>query len=362
VTDNPDDARRGRRGELEERRARAHRGDRARRRVGLAMTLAVGAVSRAAGAEPERAPVYVEWRGCEASSSSDVAAILRVELLNRVVDSSGRADAYRTTVECTGDQVAIAVGAQAGGATKALQANLARTPANVRARIVALAIAELVRDLDRDLHGPPPVAPAPMASPPTPPPPLPSEPAPARARDHVVSPAAAEPLLRSVNVGAFAAASTLRLDGVWLGGGGAEIEVVQPHWCAGLDATFLTSTQRFDPGTAQALLGYGSPYVAWRGAWPYAELRLGAGYALGAASISGHPTDPRAFGATTTGPWTAPYGFGALAFVLARRVSVDVRAEAGWVTSPVTGNVAGGADLALEGFWMGLHAGATIRL
>jgi hypothetical protein len=110
------------------------------------------------------------------------------------------------------------------------------------------------------------------------------------------------------------------------------------------------------------LVGYGSPYAAWHERWGRAETRLGAGYAIGAANLSGRPTEARAFGGSTTGPWSAPYALLALGLTISDRVSVDARGEIGWVTSPVVGNVAGGSGVSIEGVWASVQLGVAIAL
>ncbi len=300
-------------------------------------------------------PVIVESKGCESGAAAEVASILRVELLSRVVDSSLRRDAYRTTIDCAGDVVGVAVAA-AGGATKGLQVSLARTPANVRSRIVALSIAELVRDLDREPH--PAAASPPMVESVAPPA---RQPAPTEVHTRADSPSSPVPEAAFM-IAAFGQVTTFQLDGEWLAGGGLRLDYAARRWCAGVDAAVLTARERFDPGTAQVVLGYGSPYVAWLARWARVQLRLGAGYALGAATISGHATDARAFGGTTTGPWTAPYALAAVSLALTGAVHLDAKGEAGGVTSPVVGNVTGGADVALKGFLASFQAGVTLAL
>ena len=297
----------------------------------------------AAEAAPSARPVYVERSACESALSGEIAAILRVELLNRLADSAPP-DAYRTAIDCAGDLVAISV-TPPSGASKSRQANLAGSPANVRSRIVALAVAELVRDLDRE--------PRPL------PPPVP---APASAKDAAPSPPPSIPRRRAVELGAFGQTSSFQLDGVWLAGGGLRFDYVYKRLCAGFDVAALTTTERFEQGTAQAFLAYGSPFVAWDERFGRAQTFVGAGYALGVAKLSGQASDPRAFAGATTGPWSAPYGFAALALVVAEGMSVDARGQLGWVTSPVIGDVTGGRQVALEGLWASVQLGLAIAL
>jgi hypothetical protein len=320
--------------------------------LGLALGAIVAAHPRDASAQPTPAkrPVFVESSTCDATPISAVTSALRVELMGRLLDGPTRNDADRTTIDCSGDLVVVSVTAP-GGASTSFQANLARAPANVRARILALAVAELVRDLDRETTQPQSL---PRASP---------APSPAQApdRDNDV-PAGARGPSHSVELGAFAQTSSFKSSGVWLAGGGLRLDYGYHRLSIGLDAALLATTYRFDLGSAQVLVGYGSPYAAWHERWGRAETRLGAGYALGAANLSGHATEAGAFGGTTTGPWSAPYAFLALGLTISDRVSVDARGEIGWVTSPVVGEVAGGAGVSIEGVWASVQLGLAIAL
>jgi hypothetical protein len=89
---------------------------------------------------------------------------------------------------------------------------------------------------------------------------------------------------------------------------------------------------------------------------------LGAGYALGAARLSGHANDPHAGAATVTGAWTGPYGFTQVALALGDSLSVDVRGQFGWVTATVVGEVEGGGDVNLAGLWTSVQVGAALSL
>jgi hypothetical protein len=165
------------------------------------------------------------------------------------------------------------------------------------------------------------------------------------------------------HLGAFAQTSTFQHGGVWLAGGGLRFDYVYRRSCFGLDAALLTTTERFDPtGSARIVLAYGSPFAAWHERWGPLQTRLGVGYALGAARLSGQALDARAFAGTITGPWSAPYALAALALTLTDGLGVDARGRIGWVTSPVIGEVSGGGEAALRGLWASVEVGLAIAL
>jgi hypothetical protein len=311
--------------------------------------------SRAAGAPSSRA-VHFEGGPCAAVSPHDVAAALRVELAGRWVERAAGPDDDEATLDCAGGSVAISV-ATAGTPARKRQMNLASMQADIRARVVALALAELVRDLDRDVATPPP-------APPSPPPPsiaptatterAPRDSSLPRARDPNAEPAA--------TLAAFAQASTFGSDGTWLVGGGMRFDYAGRWWCAGLDAAALTMTERFAPGNAETVLAYAGPYAAWRQSWEGAQLRAGGGVALGAARLTGHASETGAFSGTTTGLWSAPYGFAALRVRVMGPIALEARGQLGWVTSPVIGEVSSGGEVALKGLWASVGVGVALAL
>ena len=322
--------------------------------IACAATIETTATS-ASAAEPasstadggSRSLVHIERSGCNATPLADVVAVLRVELGAQLVDEPVRGHGYDVSIDCTGDHVAIDLAS--ARYTKAFETNLAGAPPSVRSRIVALAIAEIVRDLDRE---PPP---KPVAPPPPPPAPI----MPPPDRDQVTPPPKRN---RPVQLGAFAQGSAFPLHGAWLGGGGVRFDYAYRRVCAGFDGVVLTSNEQFDIGTAQILLTYGSPYVAWRETWGALQTRLGLGYAIGAAKVSGRAEGASSIAGTITGVWSAPYAFAAPSLALTDALRLDLRAQLGWVTLPVVGDVSRADAIALKGAWASAQIGLALAL
>jgi hypothetical protein len=292
------------------------------------------------GDEPLKTPVHIERSSCKTVPITEVLGVLRVELAAQLVEWPLPDKVYQVAIDCSDEVVVISV-AMTKRETRSYRTNLTNAPSNVRPRIVALAIAEIVRDLDRES------AKLALASPvrqEVPPPQTVLEPPPPKEGD-----------TRPAQFGVFAAVSTFHFDGSWLAGGGPHFDYVYRWLCAGFDAALLEGDHRFTTGIVRALLGYGSPYVAWRGV---------TGYALGAATVTG--LGPSNYlSSTLTGPWAAPYVFGALAFAVTHSITVDLRAQAGWVTMSVLGQVQrvpGGADVNLDGLWTSMQIGTAFTL
>ena len=308
--------------------------------------------SRAAAGADGKIPAYVEIGACNATPADEVMSILRVELGARLVDTPREAGCH-VTVECYGNIVLVSVAAP-GRPKRSHRTNLSGSPPNVRPRIVAIQIAEVVRDIAREPEPPPgPEGPPKVTLPSFVPAPLGPE------RPTETGPR--EPP-GPVALAAFAVASTFRLDGRWLLGGGLRLDYSHGWVSAGVDATLATRQDALDLGTAEMLVTRLSPHVAWRLASSAVALRLGAGYALGWAKITGQPAGSAAVGGTVTGAWTGPYALAGVAWAMAGDLSLDLRAEAGWVMVPVIGEVARGSDVAVQGAWTSVLAGFSLAL
>jgi hypothetical protein len=305
-----------------------------------------------AGHDLSKTPVHIERSSCRTVPITEVLGVLRVELAAQLVEWPLPDKVYQVTIDCSEDDVSISV-TVTQRETRSYRTNLSNAPSNLRPRIVALAIAEIVRDLDRESAQLALAAPMPKetAGPPQ---------AQAEPRSEPTLPRESE--TRAARFGVFAEVSTFGLDGRWLAGAGPRFDYVYRWLCAGFDAALIEEDHRFSGGSAQVLLGYGSPYIGWRGVAGRLQARLGVGYALGAATVVGQAAAPGYFAATQTGPWAAPYAFGAMALALTNTIEIDVRAHAGWVTMSVVGEVPHATDVNLSGLWTGVQIGTAFTL
>jgi hypothetical protein len=104
--------------------------------------------------------VVLDMSGCDAPAPSDVRAVLGVELHEQLVreDDSPPADAQTVEVRCTQDDAELWLRGTQLHRTVAL----ASVPAALRARVVALSVAELARPQPIAAAPPPPAAEAPV--------------------------------------------------------------------------------------------------------------------------------------------------------------------------------------------------------
>src|SRR5271157_4113240 len=76
-------------------------------------------------------------------------AVLRVEIAARLVEGAATDAPYTIGLECADDAVTVTASAPARP-DRTYRTSLLGAPIDVRPRIVALAIAEIVRELDRE--------------------------------------------------------------------------------------------------------------------------------------------------------------------------------------------------------------------
>jgi hypothetical protein len=299
----------------------------------------VAAQPEVAVTEPARPKVSlsIEPGPCTGVTLEEIVPLARTELRTEVVEVE-RGATHHIIVGCSGDVVTIAVAAP-GGRARFRSADLGGAPPNVRARIVALVAAELVRNFD--------LAPTPL------PKAMPDSRGPSQD-------SRATPTNSSAQLGAFGEASSFGFDGRWLFGGGLRFEYARGWFCAGLDAAVLSGNERSDVDTTRVLVTYVSPHVDWRLMTGRAFTKVGAGFAFGAARMTGHPGDARTVGATLQGPWMAPFGSLGLGYGLTNALSIETRFIVGWVTLPVVGEAPGGREFGLQAWLSVIQVGAAL--
>lgn len=289
-------------------------------------------------------PVVLQTNRCEAVANAQVRAILRVELLGRVPDdedaSGGSAQRYAVEIRCGAEQFVVSVTPPTGSVRDA-QLSLGTLSPEVRARIVALTVAELVRDLDNRL-------------PPADSPPMRESSGPAQAPEQ-----AHPPLWQT---GAWIEGASFSLRAPWLVGGGARINYGRGWLGVGVDAAALTGSERLSFGNTQTLLAYAAPHVDWRVQSRRIHHELGLGVAVGAARVDGTPDVAGWQASSTTGMLVTPFLMDHLAVALARSFGVELTVRVGWtlgsvVGQEVVGQESDGRSVDLSGPWTSVGIG-----
>ncbi len=304
------------------------------------LALLGGARSALAQASDATADVNlrVESTTCTHPLLEAVQRLTRVELNNAGLPTG--TDAPRAILSCSERVVLIRV--KLGEHEGTRQLDLDQTDSALRGRVIAIALAELVRETASG-EGTPPPPPAVVA----PPPPAPKEPAPPE-------PESEEPANRLV---AFAMLSNFGGHFQPLAGGGLSFEHDFGGLALGLGPALAASDRTVKLGSVSALAANLAGRAALRFPSRVLPGEIGLGYALGWARVSATSASNEASASSVSGAWAGPFVFGALEAPFADSLFLQFGAQLGYVTLPVRGFVAQAPDIEIAGAWGGLSIG-----
>src|SRR5579859_5911849 len=198
-------------------------------RMRAAMTVAAMLLARSAPAAPptsaeaSRGPVRLRLDGgaCTALRLDDVLPFAEVEVGHRLAPAEPDDDAI--LVRCTGDLVSIHA-TTTDKTPRSYRTDLGRTPPSIRPRVVAIAIAEVVHDLE--------IGPARRRAPEP-------EAGPERREQPLEVPVPTMPPTADTRLGLFLESSHFQRGDRWLTGGGLRFDHQEAHWSVGLDAAVI---------------------------------------------------------------------------------------------------------------------------
>jgi hypothetical protein len=314
--------------------------------AGTARAQDSASIARAEERTAQSSAVYVEAGPCSVVPREQVLPLLRVELGPRLLAAPAQ-DAVRVRIECSVDAVLVSAWL-ADAPPRSQRLNLTAVPASLRARIVALQVAEIVREHPAVAAGviqPARPAPAPLRP---------------SSRAAAIDAPAQDVLRNGLQLQLFAQASAYHRDGRWLAGAGVRVEHGLSALRFGLDAVLATRGDGSELGRDRVLSAYVAPHVAWRFSAGRTAARLGVGQAIGHAWIRGDSRDADGIAGRVNGPWAAPFVLAGASHALGSAFAVHVRAEAGWVVLPVIGEVARARDVELSGLWTNFQLGAAL--
>jgi len=326
---------------------------------------AILVVTQAASAQVER-----ETRPPEIELHADACAELPADDLTRLVHIELRADvttaaehpeaAPRVDVTCEGQAATIAVRDPLTRKSLARAVALDAYAGGARARLVALAIAELVEASWAELE----TNPTPAAPPAGPPPPPAAVEA---ARDVLRADRREPPSLRwprrppLYHVAPFFGVRWFPGSSDPLLGAGARFGVDEDRLVSWeVDAMIESADVDHALGRVSVLASSLGGSVEGSRRFHGAYLRSGIGLRGGVARLTGEPSARGVTGATVTGPWIAPTlaSHGTVPFT--RRLALDVGTEIGYVVVPVRGLADGARTAGVQGFFMALQLGAAV--
>jgi hypothetical protein len=285
-------------------------------------------------------PVGFSFEGCSESLAPEVERIARIEL--HAATERGGAPTQVGLV-CDGDEARLTVDDPLTGKRVDRTVSLASVPPPGRARLLALALAELVRSswIELDLE-PSPVLPL-------------ARPEPVTVEDKEQARRVAIAAQRTSPWRAYAALEGLYAPTVGrpvLGLSlGAAYEIARPFFVdAGISA-WDGATERSTGAVTVRQIAF-DPSVGI--ALPVVEVALGV--RIGWASLTGSPSEAGLRGGTTAG-----FVFGPLLAASARIVGpLRLWLRTGWLLESARGTVAGDSDVVVGGYWVSLGLGLRL--
>jgi hypothetical protein len=315
------------------------------RRLFRGVLLAWFALPRAAHAEGGGPELSMDLRECDAAFADEVRRIAGIELHATVVGpESSRNVVTVTSVRCRGSQADLWVSDAATSKVSLRTVSLKRTSPRARARLIALAMAELVSSSWEEIEtNPEPKVPAAV-------PPRPE----VRA---AVSRAIARP--SRVDLDVLGDARVFAGGALLLGGKVEGTVRLVESLVLRVDAGAATGSQSRSLGDVQAQMVHGS--LGLGGALDLGAVRAvpWAALCLGQARLSGDARSG-ATGLVESGVWAGPGAGVDLEFLPGAPVHASLGISGGGTFLGVRGNVAGESSVAVSGAWGALGLGFGI--
>lgn len=299
-------------------------------------------------------PVRLAAERCGAGFVQQLDALLRIELGPRMAGAAPPAqparDAIAVALACNGDQL-VAIASAGDGRERREPIALAQTPLELRPRVAALRVAELVRALDQALALVDARAPVSRIAAPR---------APAAAPDTAADSATASfERAEPWELALLAYGGAFHGDGTWLWGAALALDHALGPFAVGAGLVLAQRNAESALGETATFSAQLAPHVLWSlgaGRW---RLRAGAGCALGLVRVAAEPR-PGAGARPLTAPWVAPHALAVLDHAFTPALALQLRAAAGGVALPVVAQVERGRDIALRGLYTELQLGLAL--
>jgi hypothetical protein len=313
----------------------------------LALTLRMQTASAGGASGPERPHVSIDVFGCDAALAREAQRIAAIELRATLVDAAPDVTVTQVTATCRNTLAELEVIDPTTGKSLARTVALTDAPLNGRARLLALAVAELVAASWSELQS----NPQPRAMPATP---L----APYRAREA----ARAVVADRSLELAAAFDVHVLASGDCLFGGGARAAVWVSPLFFARFDAL----ADYADIGRAGGSVAVIMPSisVALDGArWIGTALRpaISLGLRGGYVRMNGIADGTTATPTHQQGVWLGPELVLQVSAWPGARVHPALGVAAGAHLLGVRGTVANGRDIEAVGLWAGMSAAVAVR-
>ena len=302
------------------------------RRHALAIVAVLGTH---ASADPARVALDID----SCTERDEIRRIVAIELGAPLSDSPV-GDETRAAITCVDGSAALRVEDAKAHRVKTRSLELVSAMPQARARLMSLAIVELISAIRTEPQDS--VAPAPAASASVP---------------VVLDTAVAEPAAPTLRLFALGGGELVSRTGV-LGGGGLRVS-------RDLGATLgLIVDAQAHRGSRTVSLGRVSTDVLDLGAlagrrigWSRTTLFVGAGIRAGTARLDGMPVDASVSGSKFWAPWLGACAIGSVDVAVTRSLALDLSVDGGYVLVPVGGLVGDRRETAVDGALIGVHIG-----
>ncbi|MEP7048950.1 MAG: hypothetical protein ABJB12_01295 [Pseudomonadota bacterium] len=314
--------------------------------MGSALALVLVGAQASGAPSDERPRVSIAVVGCAADLAREAQRITAIELRAALVDTAPDQTTTQITATCNAESVDLRVIDPTTGKSVERSVALAQAAPPARARLLALAMAELVAASWAELED----NPEPKVAPVTP---L----APKKAREAARGAVAPMP----IELGALADAHLLASRDLLLGGGARAAIWISPRLFMRFDALVHYAELSRPTGTIALTMPSVSTALGASFGTAWLQPRLSIGARAGYAWLSGVAGSSRSTGGQQQAPWAGPELSLELSAWPRARVHPLLCFSVGAHIFGVRGMVNGGQDVTATGLWGGLSLGAAIR-
>lgn len=322
----------------------------------FAATLLAPSIAHAEG-DLEHPRVRLQVHACTGASETEVRHLVGLELGALLTTESVEGEVTEISVSCEGQYVWLRVDDPITGKALTRVVDLSSDPVSARARLVALAVAELVVASWTELA----TNPAPQVPPAGPRPP---ERVVAAARKVVDTrlPKQMNPKVGETRLLAVASRRSFISETTALWGGGVRVgsdQFAMAGWTVDMLAEHGETDVSLGRVTMDTFTAGGSLYLYRR--WGWSTFHLGLGIRVGMARLAGE-TDETVAATAQSGiaPWGWPTATAGIRIEPYGPLVVEAAGETGYVVLPMTGTVEGRREFVVDGLWVGGQLGVGL--
>jgi hypothetical protein len=310
-------------------------------------------------APAEHPRVQLKVHACTGASETEVRHLVGVELGALLTTGAASGEVTEATVSCEGQYVWLRVDDPITGKALTRVVDLSHDPVSARARLVALAVAELVVASWTELA----TNPTPQVPPAGP---RPSEREVAAVRKVVGDrlPKQMAPHLDQMRLLALGSRRSFFSEPAELWGAGVRVgrdEFAMAGWTIDLLAEHGEMDASLGRVSMDTFTAGGGLYLYRR--WAWATFQGGFGLRLGMARLSGKAgAGAEAHAESGIAPWGWPTAMAGLRVEPIGPLVIEASGETGYVVLPMSGTVDDRREILIDGLWLGAQLGVGLVL